>query len=252
MISPNLHVQKPTSIIFLDIDGVMIGNRSSYPLNESIRNKIKELFESKKEELNSQFTELEWRIAASHFFSKEAVVNLENLIEKTSKVAQVAIVISSNWREDGTVEDLRERMFATCSFSKLIIDKTPEPEYNYIRRKSDKNEINPTLISMEKYGFDLTRRGRQIDFWLRENHEKLNIKSMVIFDDADDEEMSARYPHHFIKVRYPLSESDIEKAYNIMTQFTFSSESFPSESSIGELIEKKRKQNEKKGKLGLF
>jgi hypothetical protein len=224
-------VQKSTSVIFLDIDGVLMGDRCSSPLNEKIRNKVKELFEQK-EGLNGGFTELEWRIAASHFFSKTAVANLENLIEKVSKVAQVAIVISSAWREDGTVEDLRERMFATCSFSRFIIDKTPD--YHYGR-----NDLS--LVSEEKYGFDLSTRGRQIDYWLRENHEKLNIKSFVIFDDVD-EEISERYPHHFVEVTYPLSESDIEKADNIMTQFSFSSQNFPSENSVLELIRKKSEE----------
>ncbi len=225
--SSEMPVQKPTSVIFLDIDGVLIEDRFCPPLKEKINDKLTELFE-KKVGLNGGFTELESRIAASHFFSKKAVANLDSLIEKVSQVAQVAIVISSAWRNDGTVQELKESMFAACSFSKFIIDKTPDD--------SDKIHISP--ISEEKYGFDLRRRGRQIDYWLRENHEKLNIKSFAILDDVD-EEISERYPHHFVKVSYTLSESDVDKAYNIMSQLSFSSQNIPLQSTVAD----QRKEN---------
>jgi HAD domain in Swiss Army Knife RNA repair proteins len=203
--SSNLSIQqKPTSIIFLDIDGVLIADRSNPQFAEKIRNKVKELF---KKRLNEGFTELEWRIAASHFFSETAKANLEKLIKKTSQIANVAIVISSDWREDGSVEDLREQVFSGCSFSRFIIDKTPYPSKN------------------EKYGFNLSTRARQIDFWLRENHEKLNIKSFVILDDID-QGFSLRYPFQFVHVDNLLSEQDVGKAYDIMTQFSFSSKAF--------------------------
>jgi len=71
-----------------------MGDRCSSYYSEKIRTKIKELFEEK-EGFNCGFTELEWRIAASHFFPKSAITHLENLIEKMFLVTQVSIVISS-------------------------------------------------------------------------------------------------------------------------------------------------------------
>jgi len=52
--------------------------------------------------------------------------------------------------------------------------------------------------------------------------------------------MSTRYPLQFIEVKYPLSELDVEKAYNILTQLTFSSDSFPTEKIVEDLNEKQR------------
>lgn len=120
--------QKPLSIIFLDIDGVLIHDRSIDPLRTWIQQKLVELF-GKRDEMFREYTELEWRIAASHFLLSPALENLEKLIERMSKVAEVAIVLSSAWRLDGTVDEIKNQMFAIGSFSKRIIDKTPEDDW---------------------------------------------------------------------------------------------------------------------------
>jgi hypothetical protein len=205
----------PTSVIFLDIDEVLIIDRTF--LIEEIQKKIKELFVKKEDNgkiyLLCGYTELEWRIAASHFFLKSAVDNLDKLIEKVSKVAKVSIVLCSNWRLDGDIKEIQERMFSSHSFSKFIIDKTPDPDW--WRRKFGQEELSP--IALKKYGFELDSRGSQIDFWLRENQGKFNVKSFVILDD-DDEGVSKRFPKNFVKVKDMLSDVDIEKAYKIMTE----------------------------------
>ncbi len=190
-------IEKPTSIIFLDIDGVLIGDRGNSWLSDKIQNKVKELF-IKKEGFNAGFTELEWRIAASHFFSPKAVDNLNKLIAKVNKMANVAIVISSQWRLDGTVPDLKDKMFVLYSFSRLIIDKTPDGKT-----------------------WESKSRAEQIAFWLQENKEKLNIKSFVIFDDMDlGEGLSECFSSRFVLVENLLSEADIEKGYVMLTCFS--------------------------------
>lgn len=196
----NSTVQKPTSVIFLDIDGVLIGDRGSPVLSESIRKKVNELF-IKKEGLNAGFTELEWRVAASYFLTPSAVFNLDKLIAKVSKVANVAIVISSMWRNDGSVADLREKMFDRYAFSSLIIDKT-QKENDY--------------------------RGVQIAYWLRENKDRFNVKSFVIFDDYD-EKLSKLFHSRFVLVKELLSEEDVAKGYTMMTQFSDTLEESPME-----------------------
>lgn len=221
----------PTAVLFLDMDGVMMRDRSTDPLATLIQQKVNELF-IKKEGLNSGFTELEWRVAAGHYLDKEAVARLDRLNEKVSKVARFVIVISSAWREDGTLEEIKNQMFAMWSFSKLIIDKTSDEEY-LIRRRGEE-----VPKSMEKYGFDLNRRGRQIDFWLRENIERLNIKSFAIWDDVD-EEMSERYPENFVEIPKIVRDEDVDRTYNILTDFTFFPEKFPDEAMVEERRQKK-------------
>ncbi len=202
----------PSSIIFLDVDEVIMPDRTEPNLSSAIFNKIQELFGKYKRETG--FTSLEWRIAASHFFSRKAVANLNVLIEKRSKVTRVFIVIISSWRSDGTVEELRERVFDRCAFSHLIIDKTPDNHFT--RSSANPDAKDPAVISREKYKFDLSTRARQVDFWLRENRSKYNINSIVILDDLDLE-FSERFPENFIQVQFPLSKSDVEKADRIMS-----------------------------------
>ncbi len=194
------------------MDGVLIGDRASPYLSGKIIEKVHELFE-KKEGLNGGFTELEWRIAASYFLSKDAVSNLENLIEKTNEVYRIVIVIISEWRLDGTALELKNLMFAVTSFGKLIIDKIPD--HDFWRRRHKEVELSP--ISLQKYGFPLEQRGQLIDFWLRENAHNYNIKSFVILDDVD-EGISKRFPHHFVHVHNMLSEYEAKRAHIILTK----------------------------------
>lgn len=203
----------PSSIIFLDVDEVIMPDRTEPNMSAAIFNKIQQLFGKYTREKN--YTSLEWRIAASHFFSRKAVANLNVLVEKRSKVTRVFIVIISSWRSDGTIEELRERVFDRCAFSKFIIDKTPD---NYFTRSSANPDAkDPALVSMEKYNFDLSSRALQVDFWLRENRGKYNIISIVILDDLDLG-FSERFPKNFIQVRFPLSESDVDKADRILSK----------------------------------
>ena len=102
-------------------------------------------------------------------------------------------------------------MFAMESFSRLIIDKIPDDDWWRIRKNEE--ELSP--IALEKYGFPLRTRGAQIDYWLRENHEKWSVDNFVIIDDVDDE-ISVRHSDHFVETHGLLSESEAEKAYNIL------------------------------------
>jgi hypothetical protein len=209
----NLQVQKPTSIIFLDIDRVIL-KEEEYPPVAAI---FKALELSQKNEWQKPgFTALELMIAESHFFDQTAITNLEELIERREKTTRVYIVIISNWRQGLTIEKLKERVFDRCSFSDLIIDKIPD---YFIPSRANPDEKDPAaVISMGKYKFDLSTRARQVDFWLRENRQLYNIYSHVIFCNYDDE-LSERFPENFIQVQFPLSETDVEKADRLMSEF---------------------------------
>ncbi len=202
--------EKPLSIIFLDIDGVLIDGRDRDPLRTWIQEKLVELF-GKKDARYRDYTDLERRIATSHFLSRPAIANLEKLIERVSTVRSVAIVLSSAWRLDGTLDEIKNRIFATESFSRLIIDKIPDDDWWRIR----KNEKELSPIALEKYGFPLRTRGAQIDYWLRENHKEWSVDNFVIIDDVDDE-ISVRHSDHFVEVHKLLSESEAKKAYDIL------------------------------------
>jgi hypothetical protein len=191
-------LEKPPVAIFLDIDGVLLGD---IPGDSKIR-KLRELFGE------GEYSDLEYDIATSYFLAEEAVTNLDKLIERVDRVARVVIVLSSAWRVNRTVDQIKNQMFVIWPFSKYIIDKTPD----------DNRWRDPiSHMSLEKYGFELRSRACQIDYWLRENAH-LQIKSFVILDDYD-EFLSEQFPHNFVHVSGGLlSEEHSEKAYEIIAQ----------------------------------
>jgi hypothetical protein len=197
--------QRPLTIIFLDIDGVLMDWSSLHQMRAKIGQKAFELFGG------GYYTDLQWKTAGSHFFSESAVENLEKLIERTHEVADVAIVLSSTWRFDCTVDEIKNKMFAVRLFSKLIIDKLPDDDGR--RKKRGEEGLSP--IALLKYGFHLDNRGSQIDYWLRENQENLNVQNFVIIDDVDDG-ISSRFADNFVKIREFLSPSEARKAYEIL------------------------------------
>ena len=102
---------KPLSIIFLDIDGVLIDYNKSIFIYRLLE-RCNHIYEQQKK-LSKIITDPESKFLTSHYFSDKAVANLENMIIKISRTARVAIVISSGWRTWGTVDDLRNHMFAS-------------------------------------------------------------------------------------------------------------------------------------------
>jgi hypothetical protein len=197
--------QRPLTIIFLDIDGVLMDWSSLHQMRARIGQKAFELFGG------GYYTDLQWKTAGSHCFSESAVENLEKLIERTHEVADVAIVLTSTWRLDCTLDEIKNQMFIVRPFSKLIIDKLPDDDGR--RKKRGEEELSP--IALLKYGFHLGNRGSQIDYWLRENQGKLNIQNFVIIDDVDDG-ISSRFAGNFVKIREFLSLSEAQNAYEIL------------------------------------
>jgi len=200
--------ERKTAVIFLSMDDVMIGGRITI-LSERIQAKAEELFK-KKEGLDGGFTRLEWRIAASHFLSPIALENLRRLIDKVNQTFNVAIVISSGWGLEGTVEKLKKKVFGIHFFGQYIVGK-----------------------SAVQYPEE---RGEQINIWLRENFEKLNVGSMVILDSRARSN-SAYFPNNFVFVRQGiLSESDADLAFKLLTEHPFSRETFPTGSEVSQRL----------------
>lgn len=190
--------EKPITAIFLDIDGVLMGDVSG----DSKMRKLCDLFGVR------DYTGLEYDIATSYFLSELAVAHLDKLIEKVSQVAHVVIILSSAWRVNRTLDQIKNQIFVIWPFSKYIIDKTPD---------DSRWEDQISRVSLEKYGFELRSRACQIDYWLHENSH-LQVKSFVVLDDYD-ECLSERFPHNFVHVRWGLlSEEHSEKAYQVIVQ----------------------------------
>jgi hypothetical protein len=198
------------AFIFLDIDGVLI-DRMSNDTSEKIRTSIKEIF-SKKTNSSENFTELEWRIAAAHHFNQSPLENLNSLIIKIQKTRPVHIILSSQWRNDGTLEEIRNQMFVQHPFSSIIIGKTP-PRDRERWAPEIKYGYSFEVIAKEKYNLELRSRANQITFWLRD-HELENA-DFVILDDYDDD-LSQRFPDRFVYISSFLTGKEVDEALKIL------------------------------------
>jgi len=213
----------PRAIIFLDIQYVLLGDHMTQPLSGQIRDTLKKLYKTE----DNHYTDFQWKVAKSRHFYSPSITLLEKLIQKVSQLMAVSIVVSSCWNEDLTVAQFRDSIFDECSFNNLIIDKTPH-----------RHDTPHVTAAKNKYGFDLGVSGRQIDYWLRENHETWNVQRCVIFDHGNYQEVDERYPHHGIRVQNMLREAQAAEAYRILSQVNFSSEKFLSEEAVNELHRK--------------
>lgn len=170
---PNLKIEiqlKELSpfVIFLDIDGVLY----NYADQNKVTKKVKELFGPLRIHNN-------WvcSIAVSHFFNKRALKNLTTLIREIEKTRKVWIVISSNWRENRTVDELKNSYFGIHEFSRNIVDKTPD-KISQLDLKSCCSVVDSHL----KNNY-LVCRASEIQYWLNQHPE---IIDYAVLDDRDD------------------------------------------------------------------
>ena len=210
----NLVDSRPLALIFLDTEGVLL-NHNSPRSPERVAAFVCKIQEECPEYANpflippSEAPKLLNLRAKARCLSPSAVRNLEILIENLEASMRVAIVIMSIWREKMSGEQLRKHVFRDYSFHKYIIDKIPDLHATEIQQrrfhKISSSQKTSSDDCMEKYGFDLIhRRGRSIDYWLREHCASVDVHSFVIIDaskgDAFSTEINARYPEHFVPI----------------------------------------------------
>lgn len=187
-----------TFLIFLDIDGVLnrntipvlnLDNDETYDCNARDRGRRDGGDDGDDGDTTSISYYLpHWRQTQEELFDDcvrrfdpEAVANLHMLITKLEERGFiVSIVISSSWRIDRSVDDLR-RLFSPHAFSHHIISKTE----NYTTRKLSNGES----VFLHPRGGPTWSRAYEIKCWLvdhlqgRRDYESL---SFVILDDVDD------------------------------------------------------------------
>lgn len=182
--------EKPIYIIFLDIDGVLFSDEDKHkagknPCQESLdyANKHEEFLRKNSNSYSNNY----WNIINAHHFSKHALANLDDLIQRVEAVARPQIVVSSRWRKGHPVEELKEIYFGMHPFAKYIIDKTPDkiPGVSY----HDKAE--------------------EIQYWLDQHSE---IKHYVVLDD-EGWRLQQCFQKRFIQIneRRLLVKDDVER-----------------------------------------
>lgn len=196
--------RKSSFVLFLDIDGVLnkIYDKSTTEL--IVKNAFPQFPTPDHNYICSK--------AAALSFNTQALENLNQIIEQAKMVAEPKIVISSNWRKTVTVRQLR-KIFDIHSFSKYIIDKTPESliKSSKIGKKIGKKPhcktITPSKLKKAlKFEhcyhtnvISTSSRADEIQFWI-DNRGK-PTSNFAILDDKDDG-LSKKFGKRFIQTTY--------------------------------------------------
>ena len=222
---------RPNVAIFLDIDGVL-------GPSDFTQKTFREFIQEVTHLIGDRFHTIRCTrcttcsMAQSNLFEKESVRSLEGLIDRVTKIANVHIVISSTWRKDRSVEELKG-IFHVHEFSKYIVDKTvdhylsvEECNEHCLKRHVEINQENynrvwmTSDISVDDFTKkNSTCRASQINKWLK-GHPVYSAR--IIFDDID-EDLSVNFGDHYISTDHQheqiLRPEDAEKAYeSIMKQ----------------------------------
>ena len=160
-----LDLTKPNVALFLDIDGVL---NFGYEDCDKI-DKIVEEMTGEEDHTVRCFSCLTCLKGGSKAFEKSAIECLDALIEKITKTVNLHIIISSSWRENRSVDDLKQ-IFSTHQFSNYIIDKTTEIE-----------SVGWEKYCVVKHSF-IRCRASQIKEWI-DTHPK--YLGYLIFDDEE-------------------------------------------------------------------
>lgn len=178
----------PLVVVFLDIDGVLINSAPDIFLSHYIKTSTQEILLDHPE-YSRKLATLK---ATSLYFSPIALHYLNESIQKISQVAKVAIVISSEWRKQISLDDFKNHVFSETKFYDLIIDKTPDFESNQYLHSLD------------------TIRRKEIQSWLQKNSEALNITNFVAIEGLSlkrfgilkefKSQKTTQYENHLIQI----------------------------------------------------
>lgn len=116
--------------IGLDIDGVFCPDRFKPPLDEMTAKKVEKKFP----EGRGRYTPLQWKQAAACFLNAETlrifnisvVGRIEAFIRKHELPVSLGIIITSNWRNAATLDELKTFVFNKTGFADKIVAKTPQ------------------------------------------------------------------------------------------------------------------------------
>lgn len=170
----NMCASSPLTL-FLDINGVL----THAPRRDELFGKLTELFPNSENYYDSKACD----IAASHFFDKIAIASLNKIISGLEKMRRVSIVMSSSWRLNRSVNELKNEILGIHHFAKYIVDKTPN------RVSSEETK---------KYCDGYYCRAAEIHAWLKQHPE---VTDFLVIDDMDSE-LSTNFGDRYVEVDF--------------------------------------------------
>ena len=159
------------NIIFLDIDGVINPNDKSYSFGNDIKELRLKLIKKNKLYISINTFELEY---VYFNWDKTAIQYLKSLCTEFN----ASIVISSDWRNGKTVEQLK-LLFEIHDLENFVIDKTPE---------------------LNLY------RDEEVKQYLKEHTE---IEKFVVIDDNYEDAFTITFPNNFVHCDKGIFNEDV-------------------------------------------
>lgn len=199
------------AIVFLDMDGVMIGDRFTSPLRGKIKQTLSVLFPQV-----ANFTDYHWTVAKGRHLHPHALQNLHTLIKRIETSGQRAlIVLSSAWRNDATLQQHREEAFIQHLFCNYLCGKTAPEDFETHWTPECKQGFSFAQGAKESFGLDLKRRAGVIEYWLRDHGFGLDATNFVVIDDDTSSDLQ-RFRELFIQTHDLFREEHLEKAAKIL------------------------------------
>lgn len=207
MIHPKEDTRQP-AFIFLDMDGVMIGDRFTSELQDKIKLTLDNLFPN----ADHRYNDYQWTIAKGRHLHPKALENLHTLIQRIEKSGQRALVVlSTAWRNDATLQQHREEAFIENKFCKYLCGKTAPQTNETSWTPECKQGFKFTKGAKESFGLKLKSRSDVIEFWLRDHGFNLDSTNFVVIDDENDDKRK-RFGERFIHTSYLFEDKHLELA----------------------------------------
>ncbi len=189
---------QPKFAVFLDIDGVFNRNGvSTVLIDEIVKEKFGELDHCSKCATRCITCET----AAAHLFDSTSISHFHHLVTKIQEIAEAHIIISSDWRRERSMSQLKQ-IFHIHPFTPFILDKTTEQRDGEWRVFCRAPHVGRC-------------RASEIKEWLAQHP---GYFGHLIFDDIDDhltQNFSEKFISTFHEGAYLLRGEDTTKAYQI-------------------------------------
>ena len=193
------------NIVFLDFDGVL--NGSDWFSEITVKDEQTGIYKRNTESSISEYFSKEWieknddyKIKITSFGRNISKYNMNNLINALSQIDDVAVVLSTSWRNVLSLESWR------VLFSKI-------PNWNFtifgVTLENTPEELISGVSIFDIMNNTSNTRGKEIQSWLTEFKDY--YKNYIILDD--DSDMLPEQMNNFLRTNYKtgLTEEDVNK-----------------------------------------
>lgn len=192
---------RPPAIIFLDMDGVMF--------NQNVDDLPECGTHYKSNDYDFKMTQLK-----AKYLNDDAQRCLNKLIERIERAGKRAlIVLITTWRNDATLKQHREEVFADYKFCKYLCAKAAPQESETDITPECKLGFDFNIGAKKAFDLTLYNKHHVVEFWLKDHQFDPKHTNYIIIDDDPD----FSNEHHIQPNPQTLfSQADAEQACSLL------------------------------------